>query len=102
MIGIRTFRREICVMSMVFGAVDGEQTREVFPEDQIQLIGIEAREFDDLADLETERPFYRTQSPTRLAKWESQSPGVSHISPEVCPARKQRPGELLPLIRSRG
>ena len=42
---------------------------EVFPEDQIQLIGIEAREFDDLADLETERPFYRTQSLTRLARW---------------------------------
>lgn len=32
-----------------------EQAREVFPEDRIQLIGIEARVFDDLADLETER-----------------------------------------------
>ena len=40
---------------MVFGAVDAEQPREVFPEDQIQLIGIEARVFDDLADLETKR-----------------------------------------------
>jgi len=30
-------------MSMVFGAVDAEQAREVFPEDQIELIGIEAR-----------------------------------------------------------
>jgi hypothetical protein len=51
-----------------------------FPEDQIQLIGIEARVFDDLADLETAmsggpsqekvlRPFSRTQSPTRLARW---------------------------------
>ena len=49
--------------------LDAEQAREVFPEDQIQLIGIEAREFDDLADLETERPFYRTQSLTRLARW---------------------------------
>ena len=28
-----------------------EQAREVFPEDQIQLIGIKARIFDDLADL---------------------------------------------------
>jgi hypothetical protein len=46
--------------------LDAEQAREVFPEDQIQLIGIEARVFDDLADLETERPFHRTQSPTRL------------------------------------
>jgi hypothetical protein len=35
--------------------LDAEQAREVFPEDQIQLIGIEARVFDDLADLETER-----------------------------------------------
>ena len=54
--------------------LDAEQTREVFPEDQIELIGIEARVFDDLADIETERqyrvvrsqekglrPFYRTQ-----------------------------------------
>jgi hypothetical protein len=32
-----------------------EQARKVFPEDQIQLIEIEARVFDDLADLETER-----------------------------------------------
>jgi hypothetical protein len=68
--------------------LDAEQAREVFPQDQIQLIGIEARVFDDLADLETERqyrvvgsqdqclrPFYRTQSPTWLAKWESQSLG---------------------------
>jgi len=35
--------------------LDAEQACEVFPEDQIQLIGIEARVFDDLADLETER-----------------------------------------------
>jgi len=35
--------------------LDAEQAREVFPEDQIQLVGIEARVFDDLADLETER-----------------------------------------------
>ena len=35
--------------------LDAEQARQVFPEDQIQLIGIEARVFDDLADLETER-----------------------------------------------
>jgi hypothetical protein len=35
--------------------LDAEQAREVFPEDQIQLIRIEARVFDDLADLETER-----------------------------------------------
>jgi hypothetical protein len=46
-------------MSILFGAdglgLDAEQAREVFSEDQIQLIGIEARVFDDLADLETER-----------------------------------------------
>jgi hypothetical protein len=30
--------------------LDAEQAREVFPENQIQLIGIEARVFDDLAD----------------------------------------------------
>ena len=46
-------------MSMVFRGgrfgLDAEQTGEVFPEDQIQLIGIEARVFDDLADLETAR-----------------------------------------------
>jgi hypothetical protein len=35
--------------------LDAEQTRQVFPEDQIQLIGIQARVFDDLADFETER-----------------------------------------------
>ena len=35
--------------------LDAEQTREVFPEAQIQLIGIEGRVFDDLADLETDR-----------------------------------------------
>jgi len=35
--------------------LDAEQAREVFSEDQIQLIGIEARVFDDLADLEAER-----------------------------------------------
>ena len=35
--------------------LDAEQACEFFPEDQIQLIGIEARVFDDLADLETER-----------------------------------------------
>jgi hypothetical protein len=29
----RTFRSQICVMSMVFGPVDAEQAREVFPED---------------------------------------------------------------------
>jgi hypothetical protein len=53
--------------------LDAEQTREVFPEDQIELIGIEARVFDDPSDLEPEqqcrvirsqekrwRPFYRT------------------------------------------
>ena len=67
--------------------LDAEQAREVFCEDQIQLIGIEARVFDDLADLETERqcrvvqvkkslgPFYATNRPPRLAKWESQSLG---------------------------
>ena len=33
------------------------------------MIGIEARVFDDLADLETEHVPYRTQSPTRLANW---------------------------------
>jgi hypothetical protein len=48
--------------------LDAEQAREACSENQIQLIGIEAREFDDLADLETERPFYRTQSLTRLAR----------------------------------
>jgi hypothetical protein len=37
--------------------LDAEQACEVFPEDQIQLIGIEARVFDDLADLETERQY---------------------------------------------
>ena len=63
-------------MKSVIG-LDAEQARKVFPENQIQLIGIEARVFDDLADLETERqcrvvrsqekelrPCYRTQSPT--------------------------------------
>jgi hypothetical protein len=30
--------------------LDAEQAREVFPEDQIELIGIDARVFDDLAD----------------------------------------------------
>ena len=34
--------------------LDAEQARKVFQE-SIQLIGIEARVFDDLADLETER-----------------------------------------------
>jgi len=50
---------QICVMSIVFAA-DGlgsmrSRRARFFPEDQIQLIGIEARVFDDLADLETER-----------------------------------------------
>jgi hypothetical protein len=47
-------------MSIVFGADGSGSMRnrhEVFPEDKIQLIGIEARVFDDLADLETERQF---------------------------------------------
>jgi len=35
--------------------LDAEQAREAFREDQIQLIGIGTRVFDDLADLETER-----------------------------------------------
>jgi hypothetical protein len=38
------------------------------------------------------RPFYRAQSPTRLAKWESQSAGVSHIWPEVY----VQPGNSIP------
>jgi hypothetical protein len=41
--------------------LDEEQTREVFPEDQIQLIGIEARVFDHLPDLETERQYRLVQ-----------------------------------------
>jgi hypothetical protein len=48
-------------MSMVFGA-DGlgsmrSRHARFFPEDQIQLIGIAARVFDDLADPETERQY---------------------------------------------
>jgi hypothetical protein len=79
-------------MSTVFGAhgLRSMRTRRAkfFPEDQIQLIAIEACVFHDLADLETKRQcrvvrcqekvcgrFYPTQSPTRLAKWESQSLG---------------------------
>jgi hypothetical protein len=42
--------------------LDAEQARGVFPEDLIQLIGIEARVFDDLADLETERQCRLVQS----------------------------------------
>ena len=37
--------------------LDAEQAREVFPENQIQLIGIEARIFDDLPNLESERQY---------------------------------------------
>ena len=52
------FVSQICVMSMVFGA-DGLARcgagARGFSRDQIQLIGIEARVFDDLADLETKR-----------------------------------------------
>jgi hypothetical protein len=49
---IGTFRRQICVTSMVFGA-DGlgsmrSKRARFFPEDQIQLIGIEARVFTNL------------------------------------------------------
>jgi hypothetical protein len=58
-IRIGTFASHICVMSMVFGAagLGSMQSRRArfFPEDQIQLIAIEARVFHDLADLETER-----------------------------------------------
>jgi hypothetical protein len=43
--------------------LDADQAREVFTEDQIQLIGIEARVFDDLADLETERQFRVVRTP---------------------------------------
>ena len=42
-------------MSMVFGADGLGSVRSRRGEDQIQLIGIAARVFDDLADLETER-----------------------------------------------
>jgi hypothetical protein len=68
--------------------LDAEQAREVFPEDQIQLIGIEDRVLTILPISKSNGnvgwsevkkkvcvPFYRTQSPARLAKWESQSPG---------------------------
>jgi hypothetical protein len=37
--------------------LDAEQAREVFPENQIQLIGIEPRIFDDLPNLESERQY---------------------------------------------
>ena len=53
-----TFRRYLRdvhgFQSRRFG-LDAERTREGFPEDQIYLIGIQARVFDDLADLETAR-----------------------------------------------
>ena len=46
--------------------LDAEQAREVFPDDQIQLIEIEARVFDDLADLETERQSRLVQSQEKV------------------------------------
>jgi hypothetical protein len=45
-------------------------------------------------------PFYRTQSPTRLAKWKSQSPG-SHIWPEVCVQLETASLGELPTVEAR-
>jgi hypothetical protein len=83
--------------------LDAEQAREVFPEEQTQLIGIEASLFDDLADLEPNGNLGWSELKKRLASLLSHPisgaarqvgisiSGVSQIWPEVCPARKQRP-----------
>ena len=61
-------QRKVLIKRLGVLGADGLGSMKACSENQIQLIGIEAREFDDLADLETERPFYRTQSLTRLAR----------------------------------
>jgi hypothetical protein len=83
--------------------LDAEKECEVFPEDQIQLIGIAAHVFDDLADLEPNGNLGWSELKKRLASLLSHPisgaarqvgisiSGVSQIWPEVCPARKQRP-----------
>ena len=38
------------------------------------------------------RPFYRTQSPTRLAKWESQSPGFRTFGQKFVQLGNRVPG----------
>src|ERR1700730_15222119 len=87
---------------MVSVRIYAEQARQVLLEDQIQLIRIHVRVFDDLADLETERQCRRSElrkplaallsHPTAdVARQGNLISGVSHIRPEVCPARKQRP-----------
>src|SRR5438132_930708 len=70
-----------------------------FPEDQIQLIGIEARVFDDLADLETERQSWvvRTSLLSHPILGAARQvgisiSGVSQIWPEVVQLGNSVPG----------
>ena len=79
---------------MVFGADclgSMRSRREVFPEDQIQLIGIEPRIFDDLPNLESERQYrlVRVKKKVCVPFWTFED------WPKVCPARKQRPSGAL-------